>query len=599
MDHATLAIEVAVRGTPSRHSPATNEPASGQAWRRRAFVTAIFAAATAAMLRRTPFELANRLPGNLGDSAFVLWVLRWNGYALLHNPLHVFDANLFWPYPHTLAYSEPLLSVAPVYSVLYGITGNWTLSWNILWLALIGLNLGATYSLTRWLTGRTDAAIFAALVSGFSAFILQDAGHPQLQLFGFIPLGLLLLFKLLEQPSPVRAVALGVVNVVIATGTLYLAVGYAIVVVVILAGFTVMVRGRFGRRLLGCLALAGLVFLLAVPALVPYEQVAHTVGRRPLAPLWGLRPRDIVRPADGSYIYKSLSRNTDPGSYERHLFPGFMTISLAALGLAALIHGHQKRRWVHRQSPGSPSTPDRRHFLILLVIAGAVGGVLAIGATDSGTWTPWRTVYNIVPGISGIRAPARLASVSILAGAVLAGTGLAAITTRLGQPALRVAVALLACAFVLIELAAPLPYTHLPDDRASLAVYHALSRRPGGSVAELPMFNPATDPSDWSFSEPSRMVWSTIDHNPRINGYSGAIPPTYVSEAAALATLPSNNALATLSSLRVRYLILHVGLQTGIQMYTEEKATSILRGLPTYANVARYGPNYLVDLGRR
>lgn len=577
----------------SREAAAEDWEAFARPVRRRLFVGAVFVVATAAMLRRTPSELANRLPGNLGDSALVMWIMQWSSHGLYHDPRYVFNANIFWPYPHTLAYADSLLSVAPVYNALYRVTGKWALAWNLLWIGLILLNLAATYSLTRWLTHRTDAAIFAALAVGFSSYALNNAQHPQLELIGFVPLGFLLLFKLLEAPRWSTAVLFGLVNVVIALGALYIATGYVIALVILLLGFAIAVRGRITKKLLACLAVAGAISLIAAPTIIPYRDVETTFGRRPLSPEWGLRPRDIVRPAAGAYLYKYLARDTDPGSGERHLFPGFSTMALAAVGIGALVADRRRSR----NRPLDPTLePGRRKFTVLLAVTGAVIGILAVGALADGFPTPWKIAYDHIGPLAGVRVPARLGSFCLLAGAVLAAVGLAFILRHIRQPAVRVAITTVACLFVLVELAAPVPYTHIPDDPATLAVYHALSHRPAGAVVELPIFDPGTDPHDWSYGEPSRMVWATIDFHPRVNGYSGYVSPTYYADTALLETIPAPDAMARVKALRVRYLILHVGVQTDIQMYTEDQAHTIIAALPA-ATATRFGPNYLVDLG--
>jgi len=547
------------------------------------------------MLRRTPSELANRLPGNLGDSVEVMWILQWGSHAMVHNPLHIFAANIFWPYPHTLAYADSLLSIAPLYGVLYAVTGQWALSWNLIWIGLILLNLGATYSLARWLTGRTDAAIFAGLAVGFSAYVLNNAQHPQLELIGFVPLGFLLLFKLLDRPRWTTAVALGVVNVIIAFGALYIATGYLIALGILLVGFTIAIRGHFGRPLVACLAVAGVISLIAAPSIIPYHDVELMYGRRPLSPEWGLRFQDMVRPTPGSYLYSSLPQGSTSGTAERHAFPGFSTMALAALGLGVLFFGRRRRRGAHSHEDHT-LPPDRKRYLLLLVIMGAVITILAIGAVADGFPTPWKLLYNSISPLAGVRVPARLVAFTILTLGVLAAVGLSAVLRRVAQPAARVAITAVACIVVLVELAAPVSYTHIPDDPATLAVYHALSHMPKAPVVELPMFNPATDPTDWAFGEPSRMVWSTIDYDPTVNGYSGYVTPTYDNDAALFATLPAPAAMTRIRALKVRYLILHVGVQTDIQMYTPAQAQAIIAGLPT-ATVHQYGPNYLVDLG--
>ncbi len=582
---------------PGRVSLEMDTPTVGESpWRRRALVTAIFVVATALIIRRSPSQLATRLPGDLGDSVLQIWIVRWTGHALVHSPRHLFDGNIFWPLRGTVAYADPLLTLAPMYAAFYGLTHNWILSWNMIWLGMIGLNLGATYSLTRWLTGRTDAAIFAALPAGFSAYVLGQAGHPQLQMIGLLPLALLLLFKLVERPRYRVAALLGLTNIAIALGALYIAAGYALAVAVILTGLIVLMRGRLGWRLVGCLVLSGAMTLVAAPSFIAYHNVSQTFGKRPLAPEWGLRPRDIVRPAPGSYLYKSLSKNTDKGSYERHLFPGFTTMLLAFVGVGVL--GARRRRGTTRPEPGPPTPPDRPSLLALLVLAGAVMGVLAVGATARGPWTPWRFVYDHIGPLASVRVTARLAAVSILAGAVLAGVGLAWVLRRISHPAGAVALTCLASVMVLAELAAPVPYTHIASDRGTLAVYQALSHRPSGAVVELPIFEPVSEPSNWAYAEASRMVWSTIDFHPRVNGYSGYIPVSWYDDVLKIRSLPDPNAFATLKSLQVRFLILHLGIQTGIRMYTVPQARTIMAGLPASATVSQYGDNYLVDLGQ-
>jgi len=234
---------------------------------------------------------------------------------------------------------------------------------------------------------------------------------------------------------------------------------------------------------------------------------------------------------------------------------------------------------------------------VLVIAFGVTALILAVGAFAGGLWTPWRFFYDHVPGFAGIRVTARLAAVSLLAGAVLAGVGIDALLKLLPHPIVRIAVTAVACIVVLAELAGPLSWTTLPSDASTLSVYHALSHRPAGAVVELPIADPMTDTNRWSFTEPSRMVWSTIDWHPRLNGYSGYESPTYSADADLMATLPAAPAFSRLRQLHVRYMILHTGMQSGYPMFTDAQAQAILAGLPPGASVSRYGPNDLVDLG--
>jgi hypothetical protein len=232
--------------------------------------------------------------------------------------------------------------------------------------------------------------------------------------------------------------------------------------------------------------------------------------------------------------------------------------------------------------------------VVLLTLAGAASFALAAGGSVHGWPGPWRLFYDHVPGFGGIRVTARLAVVGLLARAALAGQGLAAVQDRIGTSRRRAVVGAVAVAVILGELAAPLTWVKLPDDAATLAVYRELVHRAAGAVVELPMFPPSPA---WSYTEPSRMVYSTIDFHPRLNGYSGYTPSTYGDDLATLATFPAPAALARLRLRRIRYVILHIGQQNGFPMYTEAQAGEVVGHLPAGATSGRYGPAYLVDLG--
>jgi len=585
----TVTIRVDGSGSPAER-PATR-------WRRRLIVLAIFFVAEQAMFRRTPGQLHHRAPANLGDPVLVMWILRSGWHNLLHHPRTLFDGNIFWPYKHTLAYADSLLSVAPLYALLFNITHSWTFALNLLILLLIIVNCATTYSLTRWLTGSTEAAVFAGLAFGFSGFILSQVGHAQLMVIGFLPLGFLCLLKVLDAPSVGRAIALGLVNLLIAYGALYWLALYVVGAVVIIA-FHLLRTRRLPRPLVVAAAVAGAISLAALPALLPYRQVQQQYPRRATLP--GLRPGDLIRPATGSYLYPGLANRVVAADDEHQLFAGFIVFGLAAGGAVVLALRSRPRPAVPRHFIAPAKPPDatsgqlRVSSTWAIVLAAAAGSALALG-TSSHFPTPWSAFGAHLPGLSGIRAVSRLGVAVLLGLAVLAAVGLAAATAR-APLRLRVALAAVACAVALVELSAPLPWTVLPEDPATLAVYRALDHDPPGAVVELPLADPTTDALGAAYTEPPRMVWSTLDNHPRVNGYSGYTPATYSHDAALMAALPSAPSLARLSELGVRYLILHLGTQVGGLTLTAGQAAAIVDGLGARASAARYGPNELVTL---
>src|SRR4051794_23581189 len=64
-----------------------------------------------------------------GDPSLNLWAVGWDLHVLSDHPAwlldgRVFNANIFFPAPHTLAYSDHLLLQAAVLWPVYALTGN-------------------------------------------------------------------------------------------------------------------------------------------------------------------------------------------------------------------------------------------------------------------------------------------------------------------------------------------------------------------------------------------------------------------------------------------------------------------------------------------
>ena len=133
-------------------APTRGATPSDARWPRRTLVGVLFAALLIAMLRPGWHTLSDTYP-NLGDDVFLTWSISWTGHALVSNPLHLFDANIFWPHHLTLAYADNLMVLLAPFALIRALGGSWALALNLITIALLLLSLASTYSLTRWLTG--------------------------------------------------------------------------------------------------------------------------------------------------------------------------------------------------------------------------------------------------------------------------------------------------------------------------------------------------------------------------------------------------------------------------------------------------------------
>jgi hypothetical protein len=86
--------------------------------------------------------LGRDVPWDLGDPLLVMWILAWDCRQVLGALTgdlsrlgSFFDANIFYPVPLTLAYSEHLVPQALQILPVYALSGNPILAYNILFLS--------------------------------------------------------------------------------------------------------------------------------------------------------------------------------------------------------------------------------------------------------------------------------------------------------------------------------------------------------------------------------------------------------------------------------------------------------------------------------
>jgi hypothetical protein len=244
---------------------------------------------------------------------------------------------------------------------------------------------------------------------------------------------------------------------------------------------------------------------------------------------------------------------------------------------------------------------DRGFFLVALVAAAwlslgpeprTLGRPLDLAA-------PYGVLYEHVPGVDGLRVPARFGMVVALMLAVLGGYGFAAFGR--GRRGVAVA-AVVAAAFLLegtnvpflVNGAGAVTAYNTPDARvypparAPRIYVDGVARLEGGVLAELPLGQLDYD---------LRAVYYTTAHwRPIINGYSGFFPLHYGALQRALAEVPRHADLS-LSALRAAGAT-HVLVHEGAYLGNEGGETSAaLRSLGA-VDVHRDGTDVLLALPR-
>ena len=130
--------------------------------------------------------MATDIPWDLGDSLLNAWILAWDADRLvrffsgdLDAIRNFWNANIFYPEPLTLAYSEHLFAQAVQIVPVYALTGNVILSYNLLFLSTFVLAGLGMFLLVRDITGSAHAGLVAGLIYAFAPYRVPQFSHLQ------------------------------------------------------------------------------------------------------------------------------------------------------------------------------------------------------------------------------------------------------------------------------------------------------------------------------------------------------------------------------------------------------------------------------------
>ena len=235
--------------------------------------------------------LARDIPWDLGDSVLNAWILQWGAdhwLRFLGGDLGAFrgyfNANIFYPEPLTLAYSEHLTAQVLQILPVYALTGNIVLSYNLLFLSTFVLSGLGTFLLVRELTGSARAGFVAGLLYAFAPYRIGQFSHVQVMSSQWMPFALYGFRRYFEtrRPWPLAGAALALVAQNWSCGyfLLYFAPFAAAYVI-----YEIADRGLWkDLRVWASLGAAAAVVMGAtVPLLLPYLELReHGFGPRPI-----------------------------------------------------------------------------------------------------------------------------------------------------------------------------------------------------------------------------------------------------------------------------------------------------------------------------
>jgi hypothetical protein len=484
------------------------------------------------------------------------WIVSWVAHQAPRAPLRLFDANIFFPEPRALAFSEHMTVQGLMGAPIRALGGSPVLTYNLLILAGLALSAWSMWVvMLRW-TGSHAAGAVAGTLFAFNAHTLTRLPHLQALHLEFLPVVLLATDRLIERRRTRDAVLLGLAVALQSLTSNYLMVFTAVTAAVALAArANDWVRPAPARTAALAAVAAAIGALLVGPFLYPYYAAQREQGlTRSLDEVarYSSTWRDYLSTA-GRMHYAAWSHRFFEGSTA--LFPGVTAMLLAVVGV--LIR---------------PGWRDGRVRTAAAV--GVVGLALSFGPALPG----YGTLYHWLPLLQGVRGAARFGFLALVAVSLLAGYGLAALGARHGRQRWWPAVVAVVLIAVNAEaLRAPLvfrPFSGIPR------VYEALRDPSVAAVAEFPFYTPATILRNAPYVLNSTAYW-----RPLVNGYSGFVPASYTGFADALRGFPDDRALAQLRSLGVTHVVVH------LDAYGDRAAAMLaaLRSTPWLTMVAAEG----------
>ena len=132
--------------------------------RRAALVGLLYFALTIALLVPFSLHLGTRAMSPGSDWDFTLWVFAWDVHSFVHQPWHIFDANIMAPLPNTLGYEENAIGSALMVAPVIWISHNVLLAANLAAVLTIPLSGLGVYLLARKLRVSEAGAVLAGLV---------------------------------------------------------------------------------------------------------------------------------------------------------------------------------------------------------------------------------------------------------------------------------------------------------------------------------------------------------------------------------------------------------------------------------------------------
>jgi hypothetical protein len=556
-------------------------------------------------------DFGHALPAMAGDVDPLLQVflVGWDLQSFASAPQRIYAAPIFHPEPRALTFMDSMIGEAALAAPIYAATRNLPAAYNTVVVLSFVLSGWVAYRLVRLFGVSRAGAWLAGFLFAFGSYRISNLSNLNQLQTELLALALYFLERARRRPETRWAWALAATFVAQCTLGWY----YAMFLLVMIALFAVgvwWVEGFRRPRRVPPSVVAAVVSALLVGGwmALPYVQQRRAMPefQRTLIQtiLYSADLLDYGRTNQGNRLARLMHWPTQGLG----LWPGLVTVALAILAVVG--------RWTSsRGSAGAPRSGsfvartaarfraagrrlhDAGRYLLL-----AVGSmVLSLGPLlkVNGRWIKIAMPYAVLfflPGFQSLRAPSRLGALTLLACAVLAGLGYAALErwwrARGWAPSWLFVTLLMVAAVDLWS--SPIPMVEFPDRASMPPVYAWLARQPGVDAA-LVLPAPAAEYEE-RVTHARRQVYGLYHRKPMLDGVSGFVPPGTRALRQAVQEFPAPVALRAIAERGGRYVIVRYGELEPERRVAWRRAVA---HAPRLRERARFGDDVVYELGPR
>jgi hypothetical protein len=496
----------------------------------------------------------------LGDELVVAWIQNWVIHAIsTGNILSIFNANLYYPYQNSLAFSDTFFTssiIALIPRLAIGqpiVANNVTL---ISSLIMLGFSI---YVLSYYLTKDFLASLLSGLLVLFSPAFLSNVY--QLQMIAIVGLPIAtLFFMVFLNTNKSRYLGLSLIAFLLQFYNSFLPAYFILVSYIIILIFYWFNKRKQTRKIFtkkNLLFIFSAIVLL-IPIIQPYYQVSkefHYVRDVRDAIHFAIQPEDLLYPGPATRLQPFFMDTipTNKFSQNGEFKPGYLGLIFSLLFVVVIIYIFKNRK--------------KSNFeLMIFSSIGLLGLLLSLGPflhifrqtvhKPFPIPLPYLLFYYIAPGFQGFRNSARWEILFILAFAVVIGIVLSMMLRKYSQRS-KVIIYLLLIVGIVSEFNFPLHTDKVPQVENFPKVYNWLETTPrDAALVELPAYNwgwwPYTQHELW------REYYHTEDFRKTVNGYTGFSPPPWQKMIAELnAQFPLESSTRQLKSMGIDYIIVH------------------------------------------